>query len=511
MSSVLISMGALLLSGGGPLPVQPAAFSQNEAEKIDRNSAEDEGEALLSRYFDQLYEGRFGDALKTLDRIPIGKDNSKGQAIIAAMRGAALSGLKRDSDAKRQFAEAERLAPHSAEITRIAFDTTLTAGRFDVAADYFDQLIARSPDVVRELDPETVWHFIRSEPKDQEQRNDDRRVALARLGYGGEEGDYLTGEAVEILVKRGDLAGANELLRYIDDPQQIENLLIQKRLSGLWTRLEGLAGPSLEKVRGASAAAAERAYAAAPEDHERLQQLANALRYAGRHDEAVALRSNLPDSSEAMAKADEEMGWAVNNVALALSEVGRADEADRLFAMLNDAPMENGRWRVSMKINRLELLVAGGKFERALALLDVTEASAKADGNEYAQQLVRRLRYCTMSGLGRKDEAARLLPDVIKHAEDAPGPTIDGLICGGELDQAEKLALTSLQKSDFEPKFVRSLQVRPLTADDPSVWSQGWEELRARPAIAREFERLGRDLPENLVPPRPPKLAGTAN
>lgn len=507
---MIVTLAALILLSGNPLLIQPAAYSPNKAESADQDSAKDDGEPLIRQYFEQLHDGRFKDALKTVDRIQVDEENYKGRAILAVLRGSALSGLKRDDEAKRQFAEAERLAPNSADVSEMAFSTSLTVGRFDITADYFDQLIARSPDVVRELSPETVWYFLRNEPKGQEQRNDDRRVALARLGYGGEEGDYLTGEAVEILVKRGDVAGANELLPYIDDPMQIENLLIQKRLSGLWPRLETIAGPRLEKVRNASAATAERAYAAAPDDHEKLQSLVNALRRAGRFSEAVALRTKLPSTGDAMAKADEQLGWAVNNVALALSEVGRAGEADQLFALLNDVPMENGRWRVNMKINRLELLVAGGRFEAALPLLDMTEAAAKADGNEYARQLVRRLRYCTMSGLGRKDEAARLLPEMIKYAKDAPGPTIDGLVCAGELDQAEKLALESLRRPEFEADFIRSLQARPLTSDDPSVWAQGWRELRARPAIASEFERLGRDMPENLVPPGPPKLATLA-
>ena len=143
-------------------------------------------------------------------------------------------------------------------------------------------------------------------------------------------------------------------------------------------------------------------------------------------------------------------------------------------------------------------------------MLDLTEASAKEDGNDYARQLVRRLRYCTMSGLGRKDEAAKFLPEMLKHAEDAPGPTIDGLICAGELDQAEKLALESLKKSVFEASFVRSMQARSLTSDDPSVWGGGWAELRKRPAIAKEFDRLGRDMPEHLVPPEPSRLGAQA-
>lgn len=506
MRSILGPLAAVILFAAGSLVQVTAAMAQSGSSAEGAPSAE-EGDDAFSRYFDLLADDRFEDALATVSQIQVDDDNRRGRAILAVMRGTALLGLKRDAEAMRQFADAEKLAPDSTDVVMLAFNTALTADRFDFAATYFDRLVAGAPDLVREMAPETVWFLLRNEPKGQERQNDDRRVALARLGYGGEDGDYLAGDAVEILVKRGDVSGASELLKRIDDPQQVENLLIQKKVSPIWPQVEAMAGPSLEKVRSAAADSAEKAFVAAPRDFEKLQQLANALRHAGRYEELVALRSRLPFTSEAMAEVEEQMGWAINNVALGFNEIGMRDEADELFKLLNEARMEKGQWRVSMKINRLELLVTDGRFDRALPLLDATEASAKNEGNAYAQQLVRRLRYCTMSGLGRKDEAVGLLPDLLKHAEDAPGPTIDGLICGGELDEAEKLALASLKKSTFETDFLRSLQARPLTSDDPSVWSRGWSALRQRPAIAREFDRLGRDMPDHLLPPPPPTLA----
>ena len=86
---------------------------------------------------------------------------------------------------------------------------------------------------------------------------------------------------------------------------------------------------------------------------------------------------------------------------------------------------------------------------------------------------------------------------MIAKAKDARGPTIDGLLCTGELEAAERLALQHLDDVDFQEDFVRSLQQTPLTADDPSVWGR-WTALRERPAIAAAFNLLGRDLPGEL-------------
>ena len=501
MGPLLISLAALAIASG-EAPFHQASLS---AEAASSRETADSGETaqLFQQFQDQFYAHHYKEALATARKIPA-SDTNEGQAIVAAMRASASIGLKRDKEAAHLIAESQRLAPQSEYPATLLFSAGLVTGRTEYSAEALDWMIPRFSDAVRDIDKQDMWFFLSEEPKGQERRNEDRRIALAKLRFGGEGGDYLAVEAVGFLVKRGDSAGAAEIVKLIDDPRSVEDLLIQKRYSALWPQIEALAGPRLQKVRYSSAAAAEREYSSKTEDHERLAQLANTLRYAGRFTEAIAIRDKLPVSSEGMAEADEGIGWAANNVALALHAAGRADEADHLFALLNEASMPEGkgRWRVSMIINRLELLVADGKFDKAEKLLDLSEKSAANDGSPYAQQLVRRLRYCTLSRLGRNADATKLLPDVLKHAEDARGPTVDGLVCAGELDKAEELVLSSLKDDKFEGDFVRQLQARALTSDDPSVWQERWQALRQRPAIAAAFDRLGRDLPEEYLPPR---------
>ena len=490
---------ALIAASASSVARQPAPAAE---------AAPDEVGNILQQFYAQLYDRHFDQALALTSKLHPDSDNKNGTAIVDGMRAAALLGLKRDSEAKRLIAEAERLAPNEPGPTSTIFQGSLIADRFDFAADAIDRLIARFPDVARDQSSELVSYFLRNEPKGQDQRNEDRRVALARIGFGGSaNGDWLAAGAVDILVKRGDVSGVGGLLDYIDDPQTIENMLVQKRYSVLWPRIEERAGPHLSDVQTSSVTSAEQDYLKAPEDNEKLQTYINALRLAGRLDGAIALRAKLPATPETMAKADEQMGWAVNNLALALHQAGRADEADQMFAMLNDAPMKEGGWRVSMIINRLELLVADGKFDKAATLFGATELSAKNDGNEYAQQLVRRLKFCALNSLGRKDEAAKVLPDMMAHAADAPQPTVEGLLCAGEMDRAEQLTLqtlndtkaTAAKKRKFEDDFVRALQPVALTGDDPSVWANRLSVLRGRPAIAAAYDRLGRDMPAQYL------------
>lgn len=507
MLRLLVPFGALFAIAAAqivPAPVRASASLVPGPVAPQLEEATADPDELFSNYLEQLTDHRFDDALVTAGQFSPDKMDRNGTAIALAMRAGALLGLNKDQDAKDLFRQADTEAPSVEFISVVQFVSGAMANRPEFALDALDRMIRRFPDAIHNLDVVTVYYVLRREPKDQQKRNDDRTVSLAQLGFDGDDGDGLTFEAVEILHKRGDRAGATDLLRYIDDPQLVEDLLVRKRFAALWPAVEAIAGPHLEKVRNSSTSKARNAYAAAPTDTKKLHFLVSALRFAGFLDEAIALRSKLPSTSAAMAAADMQMGYAVNHVALALYSAGRPDDADQLFALLNDAPMADGRWRVTTKINRLELLVGSGKFARAVPLLDVTEASARDDGNDYARQLVRNYRFCTLSGAGKSDEAAKLLPEVMSHADDARSATIDGLVCAGKLDEAEKLALASLVSESFETSFVRQLQRARFKIDDPSIWAKGWQALRQRPAIAKEFKRLGRDMPEAFQPPDSP-------
>jgi hypothetical protein len=494
---------AVAVIAGSPVGAQDKSGAEAKAQV-------DPTDRLVENYWDQMLGGHFNEA------IAIARDlkatDAQGQAMVAAMRASALLGLKHEGEARRLISEARKLDPQSSVAARFLFFGGLLTDHYEVSADALDDLLARFPDEVLEFEPQTMSAFLRNEPKGQDRRNEDRRISLARIGFGGEaHGDYIAIRALGILVDRGDTAGAAEMLTRIDEPELIENLLIQKRYAALWPRLTEIAGPHLSKVRASSVATAQKAYLLRQEDHDLLASYANALREAGRLEDANALRSKLPQTPADMASADERMGWAINHVAISLYESGNIDDADRLFSALNNASMSDGGWRVSMIINHLEMLVSDGKYELALRLLDGAEASAKKDGSDYARQLVRRLRFCTMVGLGRRAEAEKIRPDLIAHAGDAYHATIDALLCAGDMGEAERISLAALHDSNdekrksFEEDFVRALQPVPLTSDDPSKWQGRWTELRKRPEISREYDRLGRDMPADLLPPKPTK------
>lgn len=504
MRKLLYAFVSLGLLAGGPALAVPVT-----------EPAASDPQQMVQSYYRDFFSGNYDVALSDIEQLKPDSSNPVAQALVAAMRASALLGLHREAEARPLIARVDELSPNDPTPRSALLQGAVATDHFDVAADSIDILIARFPDTARELEVELVQFFLNHEPKGQDKRNEDRRIALARIGYqrGSVVGQWRAVDAAKILARRGDSEAAGELLRQVNQPPALENMLIQRRYSALWPVIEEIGGKHLAKARSAALAEAEQAYRAAPDNNEKLQAYVDALRHSRRFEDAIALRSKLPSTAAAMSTADEMTGWAVNAVSYAYHDAGRTDEGDQLFAMLDEPPRTDAGWRVSMIINRLEMLVVAGKVDKAATLIDATEQSAKYDGSPFARQLVRRLRYCILSSLGRKDEAAKGLPDMLAHADDALQPTVEGLLCAGDVDKAEELVLKGLNSPDkekreqFEEQFVHALQPVRLTDDDPSVWENKWKELRARPAIAAAYAKLGRDMPADLLPEEPKGLA----
>lgn len=157
-------------------------------------------EQAIQRHYQHLYAGEFEQALADLQVLQPDDSNKAGQALVASMRAAALFGLKRDKQARALVARMHQLTPNEPAPIVNLFEAALPAKRFDVAAEQLDELIAQYPDAVRALDRDLMTWFFRNEPSGQERRNEDRRIAMARIGHSGGDGQerWFAGNAVGI-------------------------------------------------------------------------------------------------------------------------------------------------------------------------------------------------------------------------------------------------------------------------------------------------------------------------
>src|SRR3954447_11293398 len=191
------------------------AISQPDTRSAQQDAADGQFTEQLRAYDARFFAHDYTQALLIAQKLEPTVEGTGARAVAIALQASALLGLGRETEAKQLIARAERLAPNDPYPIRSLFLGGLVTAHSDVAADALDRLIALAPDVVRDLNWESVRYFLTHEPKGEEQRNDDRRIALARIGYGGdtEVGHWRAANAVNILVKRGDSASAVELLQ----------------------------------------------------------------------------------------------------------------------------------------------------------------------------------------------------------------------------------------------------------------------------------------------------------
>jgi len=484
--------------------VSSAARPDDSESPIKANSPQDGINDLFEQYYSAVAQGQFKDALQIADQLPMDPSNTDGRAIVDSMRATALFGLNRDAEAQKLLTEIAELGARTPFADYNLFMGGIATNHHSVAADALDRLIAKNPDSVRDIDTNLMNVFMRQVDKTQIQRNENRIIALAHLGYcsNSECGDGYAADAIKISVRRGDFTSATDLLPTLKDSDALQQMLVLRRFAPLWSAIEAGAGSHFNKIKEANLAAAKKTYLASPNDYKQLQRYVDALAQAGRLKEATGLRSKLPSSKEGFASADESLSWAVNSIADALDEARRMNEADLLFEQLNDGASPDADWLVNTKINRLEVLLSDGRYEKVIPLLDST---AKVNGSPFAYQLIRQIRYCAVSNVSGKKGAAKYLSDLLTHASDSFDATVDALVCAGDLEEAEKVALNGLAQTDsaerayFEAHFVRDLQVRSWDGYGVNAWHDRWQDFRKRPAIAAAFARLGRDLPEEFA------------
>lgn len=463
--------------------------------------------AIFESIRDDLAEGRYAEARARVDealaRAP------RGDAIreLQKMRGSILLWEGRREDAMAAFAAAETVAPASPNVALYQFDLAFERHDAELAVAAIEHLVDRYPEAARTLPDERVAAIVGwMRANDHSRQSDDLVLRLTRLGFGGNDVTVRDNFAIEAV--GGSLAGdrleeAREMAARVNSRRELAIALTERRFSAIWPDLEARIGPHMNGAETAFIRDAEAIAARKPDDVGAQNGLMQAYYLAGRLADADRVGRAFASTDEAMRQIGEKGGWLVNNHALVLHAMGREADADARFAAMRVIDITQSRWLISMVINRLELLVADRHWDQALRLQDEAAQLAEQHGSPYARQLVRRLRLCTFHGLGRTAEVEAALAEVRAHGHDAPGATVDGLICVGRIDEAETVLVQALgeQRPGVIGQAIEALQPSTATrTTDPSIWTEGWQQLLERPSVRREFDRVGRVLPEAFWP-----------
>lgn len=446
-----------------------------------------------------LFEAAFGpspvNAVLELDRLIGQTDDAPQLAVLHALHGAALVGTNDIAGAGKAFDVSNKLNAEERFGDRMQFLAGLVRERHDQSSLALDKLLAVAPDLVRDLDVESVYTYLADTNGTPRSHLDDQRIALAKIGYGGLDGTYLTLNAIRILLDRNQDGEAAELIAYLDSLSVVQNALVDRRFERLWPSFATSAGDHGAKISAESIRKARVEVDANPTDSRKSRNLMDVLANARRYEEANRIGAGFAANTDQLAALDEDGGWVVNEHALILLKMGKLADADRRY---EDLIRSNSAkpWVVNMMINRAELLTQTGRFEAAAKVLADIEAFTAKNGNPYARQLVRRLKLCNAIGLKQTAAIPALLAAVKVHSTDSLTATVEALLCANDRAGAENITLEMLNDINKADGLIVLLQRKPFDRDDPSMWVTSWQSLRGNPAIDAAFNKLGRDLPD---------------
>lgn len=304
--------------------------------------------------------------------------------------------------------------------------------------------------------------------------------------------------ALRARLERGDIEGAREALGDIQTPRFLVDLLILNKYRALW--------PEIERRHGADLRQAVESYDRTLQETkaERLDEArfrvvyGNHLKAVGRYEDIVAELAPLADDWERMLADGEEGHWLVNIVADAEMATGRTASAiarmTRL-AQIESASEAEAQTLISMRINRLWMLLRDRQFARALA--DATALAADPGGaSPYGEMFIWSAAACAALELGNEAEVARWRDRVLAAPETNRPATLRVYLCADDHDAAEQFVIEWL-RSDAPEGILGQFQ-NYAAEQDSSLWSPGLgdqlDAIGQRPAVRAEIEKVGRTL-----------------
>ena len=469
-------------------------------------AAPDAGSTLESA-LDDVAAGRPKVALRKADRILRAADTARDQQIIAGaqfVRTMALEALGRRDEART----AARAAIDTTERPELGSGLFVLLGEMhdgvasqDVLTRYLDRFGYRAGD----LDPSLVYGLLGWIRKEQGKAVwEPLVIRLASGGFGGidlETRDRMALKAASILLAQGRQDEARTLAGEIMMRNVAIDALTDRQYETLWPMLEQSGGPHLERIGRAAVIETEPGGKAADAPIDARIALFRAYREAMLYDQADRIGAAFATTPDERAALTEKDVWLLNEHANLLATLGRLDDADKRFAGLAPLSINDRSWLISMRINRVSMLVGYRRDAAALPLIDQAIVDAQTHGSPYARQLLRRLKICALHGLARDAEAKALAPDFEAHAGDSTGATVDGYFCLGRAADAQALAIKVLGDADAAAYLIASLQPTAMQfRPDTSIWAGFADRLRTMPAVMAAFDKAGRALPPGYWP-----------
>jgi tetratricopeptide (TPR) repeat protein len=470
---------ALSLGVAGAQP--PELVQRVERAVADLRADRNEAEARKA-----LEEILSGPAFNQLDRSQ--KDNVLGWASIAAAQ-------------QQEYAHAHELALRLVELDSMApknwvmrFNYALLAGYIDDALASLTHVVERWPqEAASRVSSSQLYQVVTAANRLPSTDSKLRLLTLLfdlqwRRRFAGEPGE-LWRELALTLVERGRLNEAREVVARITTP----GTLVRARADRRFDPLRALS-PELFDVDAAAARELDRLeaeVAGAPDLIEPIFNLASALEYSNRCEDALAViekalaRAAGPTAEERPFRdTNRYLTWLLDERARVLECLGRDDEALRrriLAAQLT----ENGNSNTNQALNLAHMLL---DQEKASEALQVLESIGPMSG--YGKMVEQWARLRAHDQLGNDDGVQAALAYLSEHREDSLSHYQRALQKLGRDDDAAAVFIGRLEDLSSRVDVLEDLQRYGDDADQPEGDVGGG--LVDRADVRAVIERIGR-------------------
>lgn len=455
-----------------------------------------------------LDQDKNDEALAILDPLLATADTPADRGKIETLRSFALARLGRVAEARKaiEAGVATNPAPATIVLRQLvllrAFD-----GDPKGAAETLELMAASDPKGLATVPSEIITDIMRAIAEDKT-RAFNLDYSLISAGWTPTDitvgdVDWLRLRLITALADKDRLDDAKPIIDQVLSPVVLVRLGVDRRFEPLWPALEARLGPGADTADAKYIAAAKARFDKEPKSLIARLGYAEALNIASREPEAIALADVVKTPAELAALNNREI-WLVNLHAALLADAGRNAEAMARMAALNATPI-NGRSNMAGTIVNEALLAESlGEAQAALTLADA--ATAKAGTlNPYGEMALAAVRTCALARLGRKDEAVAAAAPIIAKPEASDDAYLRAMLCLGRQDAAAAAVIKRLNDPDKRMEMLFDLQpflIADRAKEREKQVRADYRALKARPDVKAAFNKVGRDLPAAVSPPR---------
>lgn len=409
--------------------------------------------------------------------------------------------------------EALRLLPDQPQPKLLLAELLTFTGAPQRAADLWLAASQQAPEIAREGDAYSISALIgRLTDLGDATR---ARIVAARMGEIGmvrllapDRTDAAMAQ-VKLLAEKGDWDGARRGLADVARPNALKTLLVDDRYRSLWPAIEAQGGADLEPAQ-------RRWFTAVRDEWQRDRNAETAVNYArllASVDEYATVVSLFAPmfAGQKLELDDPQIWFLAPVVARATAETGRPADARALLERLNAARDADQTMRLNASGNLANLSYLTQHWDEVVSETATWLRIAKELGpavNSSAVLQVSSLRACALIKLGRTEDAAPLVGNILLAQRASPQPAMTLFLCQGDLNRLRTLMIARLADKDGRSWALSVVQPGGASGKLPQEVAerQMLDQLRRDPAVMTAAAKVGRILPRPFASSLPSRF-----